>query len=91
MSELEFRIMILRKLAGVEKKNIESLSMEKKEVKSSQKEIKNGVTETQSWMNATAARMGEAEQQISNIEDKIMENNEARKLKQKSMIQELEN
>ena len=30
-------------------------------------------------MDATAARMDEAEQRISNIEDKLMENNEAEK------------
>ena len=30
-------------------------------------------------MEATAARMDEAEQRISNIEDKLMENNEAEK------------
>ena len=40
-------------------------------------------------MDAMAARMDEAEQRISNIEDKIMENKEAEKrgrLRQKSMI-----
>ena len=52
-------------------------------------------------MAATTARMDEAEQRISDIEDKIMENNKAKKkekkkkekgkLMQKSMIQEFEN
>ena len=39
---------------------------------------------------ATTARMDEAEQRVSDIEDKIMENNEAEKrgkLRQKNMIQ----
>ena len=43
MSELEFRIMIIRMLAGVEKSieyTRESLSAEIKEIKSSQAEIK---------------------------------------------------
>ena len=40
---------------------------------------KNAITELQSWMNAAAGRMGEAEQRISNIEDKLIENNESEK------------
>ena len=75
MSEAEFRITIIRILAGVENR-LESLSVE---VRAGLDEIKNAITELQSQMNATAARMGEAEQQISNIEGKFMENNEAEK------------
>ena len=41
--------------------------------------FKNAITELQSLMDATAARMDEAEQRISDIEDKLMENNEAEK------------
>ena len=51
MSEPEFRIMIIRILAGVEKSiedTRESLSTEIKELKSSQAKIKNVVTEMQS-------------------------------------------
>ena len=47
MSELEFRIMIIRILGGVEK-SIESLSGEITEVKSSRDNIKNVKTEIQS-------------------------------------------
>ena len=88
MSELKFRIIIIRILAGVEK-SIESLSAKIKEEKSSQSKIKNAITEMQSQMDATAARVDESEQRISDIEDKLMENNEAEKkrgTKSKSMI-----
>ena len=61
MSELEFRITIIRILAGVEK-SIESISVEIKEVKPCQDEIKNVITELQSLMHATAAGMDEVEQ-----------------------------
>ena len=44
MSEPEFRIMIIRILAGVENR-LESLSAEIKEVKTSQDKIKNAITE----------------------------------------------
>ena len=88
MSELEFRITIIRILAGVENR-LESLSAEIKEVKNSHNDIENAITELQSLMDATVARMDEGERRINDIEDKLMENNEAEKrrtLKQKSMI-----
>ena len=78
MSEPEFRIMIIRIPAGVENR-LESLSAETKEVKATQDEIKNAITELQSLKDATVARMDEAEQNISDIEDKLMENKEAEK------------
>ena len=74
MSELEFRITIIRILAGVEKKNIEFLYAEIKQVKSSQDEIRNAITKIQSQMYAKMARVGKAQQQISYIEDRSMEN-----------------
>ena len=76
MSEPEFRIMIIRMLAGVENR-LESLSVDIKEVKASQVEIKNAITELQSQMDATEARMVEPEQRINEIEDKLMETNKA--------------
>ena len=79
MSEPEFRTTI-RILAGVENR-LESLSAEIKEVKHIQNKIKNTITELQSWMDAAAVRMDEAEQRISYIEDKLIENNEAGKKK----------
>ena len=78
MSKLEFRIMIIRIPAGFEN-SIESLSVEIKEVKANQDEIQNAITKMQSWMGAMTARMDKAEQWISDIEDKTMENNEAEK------------
>ena len=78
MSEPELGITIIKVVAGVENR-LESLSAEIKEVKNSQNEIKNAITELQPWMDAAAARMDEAEQRISNIEDKLIENNKAEK------------
>ena len=93
MFDPEFSSTIIRILAGVENR-LESLSVEIKEVKTSQDKIKNAKTELQSPMDATAARMDEAEQRISDIENKLTKNNEAEKkrgrLRQKSRIEELE-
>ena len=78
VSEPETRIMIIRIWAGVENR-LESLFAEIKEVKANHDEIKNVVTELQSRMDAMVARMDGAEQRISDIKDKLMENNEAEK------------
>ena len=78
ISEPEFRITIIRILAGVENR-LESLSAEIKEIKASQDEIKNVITELQSRVDATEVRLDEAEWRISDTEDKLMENNEAEK------------
>ena len=77
MSEREFRITIIRILAGVENR-LEPLSAEIKEVKK-ENEIKNATTELQSRMDAAAARMDEAEPRTTDIEDKLTENNKAEK------------
>ena len=82
MSKLEFKTMIITILAGLEKSiedNTESLSVEIKELKSSQGKIKNLIIEMPTQIKTIKIRMDEAEEQISNIEDKIMENNEALK------------
>ena len=57
MSEPEFRIMIIRILAGVENR-LESLSVEIKEVKASQDEIKNAITELQSRIGCHGGKDG---------------------------------
>ena len=77
-SEPEFRIMMIRIPAGVQNR-LDSLAAEIKEGKASQDEIKNAITELKSRVDATAAWMDEAEQRISDTEDKLMENNEAEK------------
>ncbi|KAF0877905.1 LORF1 protein, partial [Crocuta crocuta] len=77
----EFRITIIRTLAGVENR-LESLSAEIREVKASQDEIKNAVTELQSQMDAMVARVDKAEQGITDTKDKLLENNEAEKKKE---------
>ena len=56
MSEPEFRITIIRILAGVENR-LESISVGLKEVKASQNEIKNAIIEMQSQMDAMVANM----------------------------------
>ena len=84
MSKLEFRTTIRRLLAGLKKKSIGdtrgSLTGEIKELKSSQDKIKNAITEMETWMDAI-----KREKWIRDIEDKIMENNEAKRGETKVM------
>ena len=75
MLELEFRITILRTLAGVEKKH-RILSVGIKNVKSSQDETENAILGCNlEWMPQWQGWT--KQQQITGIEDKIVEKNEA--------------
>ena len=80
MSELEFRMMIIKMLAGLAKSiedTRESLSGEIEELKSNKVEIKKAINDEQSKMEALTARINAAEERISDIEDQMMENKEA--------------
>jgi len=67
MSELEFRMTILKILAGLEKSMEgirETLSGEIKELKSNQVEIKKAINEVQSKMEVLTARINETEREL---------------------------
>jgi len=67
MSELEFRMTIIKILAGLEKsmEDIrETLSGEIKELKSNQVEIKKAINEVQSKMEVLTARINETEREL---------------------------
>ena len=88
MSKLEFETPIIRILAGL-KKSIEntreSLTTEIQELKISQEKIKNAVTKMQTQMGIMTMRMDTVEL-TSDIEDKIMENNEGEKKKERKVL-----
>ena len=64
----------------------ESFRAEIKDLKSCQAEIRNAITKMQTQMDTITARMDEAEEQISDTEDKIMENNEAKKKRETKVM-----
>ena len=75
MSDLEFRTTIIKILAGLEQSTEvtrKSLSREIKELKSNQVEIKKRWEATKKWESLTAT-INEAEERISDTEDKIRE------------------
>lgn len=76
MSEPEFRITTVRILAGVEN-GLESLSVEI--VKASQDKNQKCYNSDAISNGCHGTRMDEAEKKFSNIENKHMENNEAKK------------
>ena len=96
MSDLEFRMMILKVLAGLKKGmkdiremlsgEIKSLSGEMKELKSNQVEISKAINEEQSKMEALTARINEAKERISDIEDQMMGNKEAEQKRDKQLL-----
>lgn len=62
ISELEFRIMIIRLLAGLTKRIKDTRESLSAEIKSNQVEIKNALTEMQSNMDARTVRVNESEE-----------------------------
>ena len=82
IAEQEFRKIVIKLIAGLEKSiedSRESIATEIKGLRNSHKELKNGINEVQNKMEVTTARIEEAEERISELEDKIMEKEEAEK------------
>ena len=82
ITESEFRIIVIKLIAGLEnsiKYSRESIATEIKELRNSQKELKNDINELQNKMETTTARIEEAEERTGELEDKIMEKEEYEK------------
>ena len=80
--EQEFRIIVIKLIAGLEKSiedSRESISTEINGLKNIHDELKNAIHEVQNKMEATTARIEEAEERIGELEDKIMGKEEAEK------------
>ena len=85
MLDGQFKI-IIRIFTGLEKR-IEDISKNVstkiKELKKNQSEIKSAIKEIGNWCGAMNTRLEEAEELISDLEDKIMESNGAEQNKRK--------
>ena len=82
VTESEFRIIVIKLIAGLEnsiKDSRESTATEIKGLRNSQEELKNAMNELQNKMETTTARIEEAEERIGELEDKIMEKEEVEK------------
>ena len=80
MPDPECKTAIIRILAGLEKTidaTREPLTTEIKDLKTSQAKIKNAIPEMWNQLDVITTRIEGAEEWISDIEYKIMENNEA--------------
>ena len=90
IAEREFRIIVLKLIAGLEKSvedSRESIATEIKGLRNSHEKLKIAINEVQNKMEVTRARIEEAEERIGELEDKIMEKEEAeKKIKKKSRI-----
>ena len=88
--EREFRIMTIKIIAGLKRHSEdtrECLSGEIKQLISNQVEIKKAnLSEMQSKMKVLTARINEASQRSSDIEDKTMENKEAEEKQEKQPL-----
>ena len=76
ITEQEFRIRVIRLIAGLEKSiedSRESIAAEIKELKHSHDELKNAINEVQNNIEAATVRIEEAEGRIGKMEDKNWE------------------
>ena len=74
--EQEFRIIVIKLIARLEKSiedSRESIATEIKGLKTSHDELKNAINEVQNKMEAAIAQIEKAEERIGELEDKIME------------------
>ena len=86
ITEQEFRIIVIKFIAGLENSiedSRDSIATEIKGLRNSQEELKNAINELKNKMETTTARIEEAEERIGELEDKIMEKEEAEKKRDK--------
>ena len=83
MSEIKFSIKIIKLLVGLEKSLKDGKEPLSAEMRSNQAEIRNSLTEMQFKLDAPTARVNEAEQSDSDIEDKLMERKETEEKREK--------
>ena len=82
ITEQEFRIIVIKLIAGLEKSiedGRESIATEIKGLRNRHEELKNAINEVHNKMQVTTAQIEEAEERIGEFEDKIMEKEEAEK------------
>ena len=82
ITEHEFKITVIKLIAGFEKSiedSRDSIATEIKGLRNSQEELKNAINEVQNKMEVTTAQIEETEDRIGELEDKIMEKEEAEK------------
>lgn len=89
MPDPEFKAIIVRIQAGL-KKSIEgireTLTTEVKELKTNQAKMKNAITKIQNQLDIMTTRIEESEEWVSNIEDKILENNEVAQKRERNIL-----
>ena len=80
ITESECRIIVIKLIAGLEKSIEDSREYYYRDQGTKkQQELKNAINELQNKMEATTAWIEEAEERIGELEDKIMEKEEAEK------------
>lgn len=85
MSESQFRSTIIKLLVALEKSIKDSRDFVTAEFRSNQAKIKNPLNEKQSKLQVLMMRVNKVEEQVSDIEDKLMAKNEAEEKREKQL------
>ena len=77
--------MIIKILTGLEKSErpVWSLNKEKESIKKNQLEMKNSINEIKNDQDGVNSRLEEAEKWITDLEDRVMESNQAEQEREK--------
>jgi len=81
----EFQVMVIKILPGLEKTVedlIETLNKERENIKN-ESEMKNSITEIENTLGGINSRLEEAKEQTSDLEDRVMESNQAEWVREK--------
>ena len=76
MPDREFKVTIIKILTGLEKRVEDISKVLNKEIKRNLSEMKNTINEIKTMLGGKNKRLEEAEEQIDDLEDRVMEINQ---------------
>lgn len=90
MSNKEFKVMVTKILTGLEKRveNISEMSTERENSKKNQSKMKNSIITIKNTLEGINNRLEDPEEWINNLEDTVMERNQAETQKEKRIKNE---
>jgi len=85
MSEIDFRVAIIKSISRLEKNISNTIESLREEVRSNQADLKNAMNEMQSKLDTLTPRVNKAEERLSELEDKMIENKETKEAWEKQI------
>jgi len=85
MPDKQFKVMII-KILSLDLRKVEDINEAlNKKIKKNKSEMKNTITEIKNTLDGLNSRLQETEKQISDLEDRVMESNQAKQVREKKI------